>query len=105
MQSKHTAYSDAQISTDPAEAVGAGLNAWQTVAFGLPMRLAAETLRFTGRRLQAQADHLAALARCGSIQKAVELQTTFVADGVSDYREEATTLSRDMTRSAFPKAA
>ncbi|MHB2210831.1 phasin family protein [Methylobacterium sp. CM6257] len=91
--------------TNPAEAFGVGLNAWHSLAIGLPLRIAAETIRFTGRRLQAQADHLAALARCGSLKDAVELQTTFLTESVSDYRAEATTLSQDVNAAAFPRAA
>jgi hypothetical protein len=103
MHSGHTIHPHAPAET--AETIGAGLNAWRTLAIDLPLRLAAETMRFTGRRLQAQADHLAALARCGSLKDAVELQTTFATKGLSDYRMEATTLSQDVTRAAFPKAA
>ena len=90
---------------NPVETFGAGLNAWHTVAVGLPLRLAAETMRFTGRRLQAQADHFAGLARCGTLKDAGELQTAFVTKSVSDYRAEATTLTQNVHEAAFPKAA
>ncbi|MET0367667.1 MAG: phasin family protein [Methylobacterium sp.] len=105
MNSGQTTHPHAQSSIDPVETFGKGLNAWHTVIFGLPLRLAAETVRFTGRRLQAQADHLAALAQCGSLKDAVSLQTAFVTKGVSDYRDEAATLSQNVTETTFPRAA
>ncbi|MGH1570399.1 phasin family protein [Methylobacterium sp. P31] len=105
MDSGHTTLAHPEGPTNPAEAFGVGLNAWQAIAVGLPLRIAAETIRFTGHRLQAQADHLAALARCSSLKDAVELQTTFLTKSVSDYRAEATTLSQDVNAAAFPRAA
>lgn len=105
MRSGHTPHLHDHDPKDVAVAMGAGLATWRTFAVDLPLRLAAETMRFTGRRLQAQADHLVELARCGSLNEAVELQTAFVTKGLTDYRQEATTLSRDVTESAFAKAA
>ncbi len=53
----------APSSTDPMESIKAGLGtgfgAWRAFAVDLPLRIATETVRFTGCRLQAQADHLA----------------------------------------------
>jgi hypothetical protein len=105
MASGPTTLPHTEGTVNPIETVAAGLNAWQSFAFGLPLRLAAETMRFTGQRLQAQANHFAALARCGSLKDAVELQTTFLAKSVSDYRTEATTLSQNVNEAAFPRAA
>ena len=95
----------AQAPKDPAEAIGAGINTWRAFTLGLPLRLAAETIRFTSRRLQAQADHLAALAGCSSLNDALNVQTAFVTKGMADCRKEATTLSHDVTETAFAKAA
>src|SRR4051794_38387794 len=105
MHSGHTPHPHAHVPGDPTVALGAGLTTWRTLAVDLPLRLAAETMRFTGRRLQAQADHLAGLVRCGSLNEAVELQTAFVTKGLTDYQKEATTLSHDVTETAFAKAA
>lgn len=102
MYSGHTTHPHTRV---PIDTMGAGLDAWHTITVGLPLRLAAETVRFTGRRLQAQADHLAALARCGSLKEAAALQTAFVTKGVSDYRDETATLSQNVTEMTFPRAA
>lgn len=94
-----------QAPSSAAETLGIGLTTWHAFTVDLPLRLTAETMRFASRRLQAQAEHLAALTRCGSLMDLVELQTTFVTQGVSDYRDEATTLSHDLQETAFAKAA
>lgn len=105
MRSGHTPHLHAHDPKDAAEAMGAGLAAWRTLAVDVPLRLAAETMCFAGRRLQAQADHLVGLARCGSLQEVVALQAAFVTRGLTDDRQEATTLSHDVTETAFAKAA
>lgn len=105
MHPRQMAHPQAPVSTDPVEIIKAGLNALHTITVGLPLRLAAETARFTGRRLQAQADHLAALARCGSLKDAVAIQTAFVTKGMSEYRDEAATLSQSVTETTFPRVA
>lgn len=55
---------------------------------------------FTGCRLQAQADHLAALTRCGSLKDAFELQTAFLTRSMADYQAEARTLSHEVVEAA-----
>ncbi|AWN42783.1 hypothetical protein [Methylobacterium durans] len=104
MHSERTTHIQASAPTNPTEAIKTGIGTWRAFAVDLPLRLAAETLRFTGHRLQAQADHLAALAGCGSLMDAVELQVAFLTKGVADY-QEATTLSHDVTEMAFAQAA
>ncbi|MGU3340713.1 phasin family protein [Methylobacterium mesophilicum] len=105
MHHGRTHHQDAQVPVGPSESLAAGLATWRALAVDLPLRLAAETMRFTGRRIQARADHLAALAACGSFKDAVALQAAFLTTGVSDYQQEATTLSQDVTETAFAKAA
>ena len=105
MHFEHTTHVQAPAPADPAEVMKAGIGNWRAFAVDLPLRLAAEALRFTSHRLQAQADHLAALAGCGSLKDAVELQATFLSKGVADYQEEATTLTHDITEVALAKAA
>lgn len=92
-------------SVDTVGAIEAGITTWRSIAVDLPLRVAAEAMRFTGRRLQAQADHLAAMTRCGSLKAVVDLQATFLRQGVADYQTEATTLSHDVAAAAFAKAA
>lgn len=94
----------APSSTDPMESIKAGLGtgfgAWRAFAVDLPLRIATETVRFTGCRLQAQADHLAALTRCGSLKDAFELQTAFLTRSIADYQAEARTLSHEVVEAA-----
>jgi hypothetical protein len=103
MQTAHPSRTHA--ATDSTAPLAASLTVWHALVIDLPLRLAAEAMRFTGRRLQAQAEHLTALARCGSLEDAVTLQTTFVTKGVSDYRSEASSLSHEVAQTAFAKAA
>ncbi|KQT53359.1 hypothetical protein ASG52_04330 [Methylobacterium sp. Leaf456] len=105
MNAKHPMQIHVQAPSGAAEALGTGLTTWHALAVELPLRLTAETMRFASRRLQAQAEHMSALTRCGSLMGLVELQTAFVTKGVSDDRQEATTLSHDVQETAFAKAA
>jgi hypothetical protein len=105
MHSERAPHPHTQGTGNPAEARSAALTTWRTLAIDLPLRLAAETMRFTGRRLEEQAKHLASLARCGSLNEAVELQTTFVTKSLDDYRKEAATQLHDVRATAFAKVA
>jgi len=109
MQSGHATQLQTPSQTPPpldtVGALEASIAMWRGLAVDLPLRVAAEAMRFTSRRLQAQADHLAAMARCGSLKAVVELHATFLSEGVADYQAEATTLSRDVADAAFAKAA
>lgn len=105
MHSERAPHPHTQSTGHPAEARSAALTTWRTLAIDLPLRLAAETMRFTGRRLEEQAKHLASLARCGSLNEAVELQTTFVAKSLDDYRKEVATQLHDVRVTAFAKVA
>lgn len=89
----------------PADALRAGIGTWRAFAIDLPLRIAAETMRFTSRRLQASAVHLSALSACGSLKDVFELQAAFVDTSLADYRAEATTLSREVTEATSFKAA
>ncbi|MBP1179912.1 phasin family protein [Methylobacterium sp. PvR107] len=89
----------------PAEALKTGIGIWRAFAVDLPLRVAAETMRFTSRRFQARADHLAALAACASLKDAFELQTAFVTKSMAEYQAEAATLSHEVSEAAALKAA
>ncbi|MGY2052616.1 phasin family protein [Methylobacterium sp. JK268] len=79
-----------------------GAQAWKAFGFDLPMRLSAEMLAFAGRRLQAQAEHVAALGRCTTAVEAVKLQTAFAARTLAEYQREAGTLSQGLVETAAP---
>ena len=88
-----------------AKDMSAALSGWRMMVFDLPLRLTSETLRFTSRRLAAQAEHLSALSRCTSLTDAVNLQTAFVKQAVSAYEEETATLSHDVQDAITVRAA
>ncbi len=75
---------------------------WRSFGVDLPLRLTAEILTFGSRRLQAQAEHVAALGRCGSPAETIKLQTDFLMKTFTDYQREADTLSRDVVDVAVP---
>lgn len=89
----------------PTDAIKSGIGIWRAFAVDMPLRVAAETMRFTSRRLQARADHLAALAGCGSLKDAFELQDAFVTQGLAEYQAEAAWLSHEFTEATSLKAA
>ena len=105
MHSEHVTHVQAPPPTDPAEVIKSGFGAWRAFAIDLPLRIAAETMRFAGHRFQTQADHLTALAKCGSLKNAVELQTAFLTKGVADYQTETATLSHEVSEAALAKTA
>ena len=75
---------------------------WRSFGVDLPLRLTAEILSFGSRRMQAQAEHVAALGRCGSPAETIKLQSDFVMKILTDYQREADTLSRDVVDAAMP---
>ncbi len=77
---------------------------WRSLGVDLPLRLTAEILSFGSRRLQAQAEHVAALGRCGSPAETLKLQADFVMKTLTDYQREADTLSRDVVDTAVPES-
>lgn len=69
------------------------VNAWRAV-LGLPIALGAETLRFAGQRMQAQAQHLSEICACGSFESLVASQSRFANAVLADYQAEAQRLSK-----------
>lgn len=61
---------------------------WRSIAT-LPLAVAVEGLRFAGRRLLAQANHLSEMANCHSLAEAAEAQSSFTQETFNDYRMEA----------------
>ena len=95
----------AEIANDATAATRADIGAWRSFAVDLPLTVGAEMMHFASRRLQAQAEHLTALGRCGSLSEAFDLQTSFLGKVVSDYQKEVTHLTRDVKKAALAKAA
>lgn len=105
MHSEHATHVQTPAPAHPAEAIKSAIGTWRTLTIDLPLRMAAETMRFTGHRLQAQADHLTAMVGCGSLKDAAEIQAAFLTKGLADYQTEAAALSHDVTVAALAKAA
>jgi len=71
----------------------------------LRLRRTVEMMGLARRRLEAQAETLRALGRCGSVTDAANLQPAFLSQAVSDYRTETTILSQDVRGGIREKAA
>ncbi|WP_336491893.1 phasin family protein [Methylobacterium nigriterrae] len=95
----------ARAETNTSAALLVSLETWRAVALDLPLRLSAEMMCFASRRLEAQAEHLSALGRCGSVKDAVDLQSASLSRAGSDYKAETTTLSQDVQETIRAKAA
>jgi hypothetical protein len=90
---------------DPARS-GANIRAWWNDAFlRLPLAVAGETLRFTARRLQAQADYLSRVNHCANIPEFMEAQSQFMRKATDDYGVETGRLIEEVRAAVAQKAA
>jgi predicted solute-binding protein len=69
---------------------------WWCSMMVLPLSMGVEAMRFTSRRLSAQADSLATIAQCRSLSDAASAQSRFAERMVADYRDEAQTVAREV---------
>lgn len=67
--------------------------------------LGAELLRFAGRRMQAQAEFLACMAQCRSVQQVLDQQMDFMRRCGIDYAEGFGTFAQISQRAAAPLAS
>lgn len=77
--------------------------AWRA-AVTLPATTLVETLRFASRRLEAQADLLSSLLACQDAGQALEAQSHFVRNAVTEYEREAEAMMSKV-RAATPDQA
>ncbi|APF39514.1 phasin family protein [Chelatococcus daeguensis] len=66
----------------------------KTSTFDLPVAIGTEMLHFMARRLEAQASFWQDLGRCRGLPEAMERQTAFAQQAVTDYTQEFATLVR-----------
>jgi hypothetical protein len=78
--------------------------AWQSAFFELPLAFAAEALRFTARRLEAQGDFFAGLETCHTVPEVMDAQSRFVRSAVGDYGSQTSKIINDI-RDTVSKAA
>jgi hypothetical protein len=84
---------------------------WKVTLFDLPLAVLSESLRFTGRRLQAHADHLESLNSCQSVPEIIEAQSHFVRGAVSEFGQDTGKIMEDVrgtmneAQDKFSKAA
>jgi hypothetical protein len=64
------------------------LNLWRN-AVGFPATIAADTLKFTARRLQSQSEYLTSIHQCASFPEMLNLNAEFIRQAVDDYGAEA----------------
>ncbi len=57
---------------------------WMALAFQIPTAMAAEALRFTGRRVEAAGDLLSSLVQSKSLADTVEAQTKFAKETMGE---------------------
>jgi hypothetical protein len=62
---------------------------WKSTFLEVPLTVMSESLRFVGRRLEAQSQYFATLNRCHSIPEFIETQSEFSRKAFSDYGAEA----------------
>ena len=69
---------------------------WRVTLFDVPLNVASETLRFLGRRMQAQGEHLASLNSCRSVPEFIEAQSQFVRGAMDAYGQETSKIMEDV---------
>jgi hypothetical protein len=89
----------ASSDSDLAQKASEALALWQP-AISLPVGMTAEMLRFAGRRMSAQADYLAEIARCKSFAEALNSQSAFLQSAAKEYRAEAEVLLKEIQEAA-----
>ncbi len=100
-----TGYRFGLDGNDPA-ASGANIRAWWNEAFlRLPLAVAEETLRFTARRLQAQAEYLSRMHHCANIPEFMEAQSQFMRKATDDYGVETGRIIEEVRAAVAQKAA
>lgn len=90
-QATHPRRPDANGMPWPFEAFPLWLKA---STFDLPVAIGTEMLHFMARRLEAQASFWHDIGRCHGLPEAVERQTAFAQQAITDYTEEFATLMR-----------
>ncbi len=78
---------------------------WNDAYLRLVLAVAGESLRFTARRLQAQADFLSRLNHCANVPEFMEAQSQFVHKATDDYGVETGRIIEEIRAAAAPKAA
>lgn len=69
---------------------------WKATFFDVPFSIASQTLRFVGRRLQAQGEHLASLNACRSVPEFIDAHSQFVRGAVDAYGQETSKIMDDV---------
>jgi hypothetical protein len=80
---------------DIAQKASEAFALWQP-AMGFPIAMTVEVLRFAGRRMLAQADHLAEIAHCKNFAEALNSQSAFFQNATNEYRAEAEVLMKEI---------
>ncbi|WP_156898270.1 hypothetical protein [Methylocapsa acidiphila] len=84
----------------------ASLTAWWNDAFlRLPLAVAGETLRFTARRLLAQADYLSRVNHCANVPEFMEAQSQFMRTATDDYGVETGRIMEEVRAACTKQAA
>lgn len=98
-------YSAGANSNDPANPAGTFTAWWNDAFLRLPLTVAGETLRFTARRLQAQADYLSHVNHCANVPEFMEAQSQFMRKATDDYGVETGRLMEEVRAAVTRNAA
>ena len=78
---------------------GEALALWGA-AMSFPLAMTVEVLRFAGRRMSAQADHLAEISHCKNFGEALNSQSAFFQSAAKEYSQEAEVLMKEIREAA-----
>lgn len=71
------------------------VDAWRSMMIDVPMTMTAEIMRFSGRRLAAQAELCERLAKSGSVAEAIDAQSEFVEEALGAFSAESAKLAQE----------
>lgn len=89
-------------AADAASAITAW---WNSAFMRLPLTVAGETLRFTARRLQAQADYISRVNHCANVPEFMEAQSQFMRKCTDDYGVETGKMIEEVRAAITQQAA
>ena len=85
-----------QTEADSLSMLKPSLEGWRAIAVDLPLTLTSDMMRFISRRMQAQAEHLAAVGRCRNVPEIIDVQSGFVSRAMLDYKHGTSVIADDV---------
>ncbi|MFE1598779.1 hypothetical protein [Methylobacterium sp. ID0610] len=110
---RHQQTHQARGRADPAAGLLSAANPMTNAMSAIPpgakalepsLRLAAEILSFTGRRLLAQSEHMLAASKCSSLPELHRLNSLYMAQLFSDYQSGISEITNRISDASTPPA-